>query len=124
MLICPNITVTGWPTRPEAVAKILEEDLLLFPTKWESLSIALLEVMYIGKPCIVSMADVNRDVIKNGENGYVCASKDDYLSEIKAFSENKGRCEVFSQKVHEDILSTYNVHAMEKRYRSLFDRIL
>ena len=87
-LTSKNITITGWLNRTDAMIKILESDIFLFPSAWESLSIALLEVMYSGKPCIVSTADGNRDVIQNGKNGYVCKKKDEYVEALQMLIKN------------------------------------
>ena len=40
--------------------------------------IILMEVMYMGKACVVSNVDGNRDVIQNEKNGFVCAGKQEY----------------------------------------------
>lgn len=119
-LTSPNIKVTGWLNRTEAVARIMESDLFLFTSAWESLSIALLEVMYIGKPCVVSNVDGNRDVIQNGKNGFVCNQQEEYISAIKTLLGNKDFAKVMGEKARQDIIEKYNVIVMEKEYRRLF----
>ncbi len=120
----PNIEVTGWLSRPEAVAKIMESDIFLFPSAWESLSIALLEVMYIGKPCVVSAADGNRDVIETGKNGYVCRKKEEYVEALHMMLENPELAKQMGDKAHCDILEKYNVGVMERKYRKLFNEYI
>lgn len=119
-LTSPNIRVTGWLSRPEAVARIMESEIFLFPSAWESLSIALLEVMYLGKPCVVSAADGNRDVIRSGENGYVCRAKQEYIKALKTLLSDPSLAEKMGRQAHEDIMTKYNVTAMETAYRELF----
>lgn len=115
----PNIEVTGWLTRVQATAKIMESDIFLFPSAWESLSIALLEVMYIGKPCVVSRVDGNKDVIQSDYNGYVCDTKEEYLCAISNLIENKKVAEQYGRQARQDILDKYNVYIMEREYRTL-----
>lgn len=115
----PNIEITGWLTRVRATARIMESDIFLFPSAWESLSIALLEAMYIGKPCVVSRVDGNRDVIRPNYNGYVCDTKEEYLFAISDLLGNKKKAEQYGKQARQDILSKYNVNVMEQEYRVL-----
>lgn len=115
----PNIEITGWLTRVQATARIMESDIFLFPSAWESLSIALMEVMYIGKPCVVSRVDGNRDVIQPNYNGYVCDTKEEYLHAISDLLENKEIAGQYGQQARQDILDKYNVNVMEQEYKKL-----
>ena len=123
-LTSKNIKVTGWLDRVHAIAKILSSDFFLFPSAWESLSIALLEVMYTGKVCIVSDCDGNRDVIINKKNGYVCSKKEDYINAIKTLLENPQLSIEYGDAAKNDIVNIYNVNEMEKKYKSLLKRII
>lgn len=115
----PNIEITGWLTRVQATARIMESDIFLFPSAWESLSMALMEVMYIGKPCVVSRVDGNKDVIQSHYNGYVCDTKEEYLHAISELIENREIAEQYGKQARQDILDKYNVNAMEREYRKL-----
>ena len=115
----PNIKITGWLTRVQATARIMESDIFLFPSAWESLSIALLEVMYIGKPCVVSRVDGNKDVIRSNYNGYVCDTKEEYLNAIINLIKNKDIAKQYGRQARQDILEKYNVNVMEQEYRKL-----
>jgi glycosyltransferase involved in cell wall biosynthesis len=46
-------------------------DLLLLPSLWEGLPYSILEAMNVGTPVFASNIDGNRDIIINGENGYL-----------------------------------------------------
>lgn len=119
-----NIEVTGWLPRVEAIARIMESAVFLFPSIWESLSIALMEVMYIGKPCVVSSADGNRDVIQTGKNGFVCDRKEEYIDAISQLLQNAEMAEKYGKQARQDILDKYNVKVMECEYRKLLDKVV
>lgn len=65
-LTSPNITITGWIKREEALRIIRNVDFFILPSLWEGLPISLLEAMYLRKICLVSDVIGNRDVIKMG----------------------------------------------------------
>lgn len=115
-----NIEITGWVSRAEAIAKIIVCDMLLFTSKWESLSIALLEAMYVGKMCIVSNADGNKDVIKDGINGYVCYKLEDYLKHISYAYTNTDLIESMGSNSREAVIKRYNLDVMERKYKEYF----
>lgn len=123
VLTSSNISITGWLTRPQAIARIMDSDMFLFPTLWESLSIALMEVMYLGKPCVVSKCDGNKDVIKDGINGFLCDSIDDYAEAIRKLLHNSQLGEKLGAQAKKDIVDIYNVEQIEKKYRNLFGKI-
>lgn len=50
-------------------------DIFVFPSKREGLSVALMEALACGTPCIVSDIRGNKDLIVNGVNGYICNIK-------------------------------------------------
>ena len=118
-----NITVTGWLSRKEALEKVYNSDLFLFTSAWESLSIALLEVMYIGVPCVVSNIPENTDVIHDGINGVSCESVDEYVNAIKVLMNNKEQRENYAAKAKNDILQKYNTGKIEMEYKQLFEKM-
>jgi glycosyltransferase involved in cell wall biosynthesis len=48
-------------------------DLLILPSLWEGLPYSILEAMNVGTPVFASNIDGNRDIVINGENGYLFA---------------------------------------------------
>lgn len=119
-----GITVTGWQDRVSALARVMAGDVFLFPTVYESLSIALMEAMYTGRPCVVSNADGNRDVIWTGANGFVCRTKEEYVQAIRYLYNNRDAAEKMGTAARQDILDKYNVHVMEKAYRVRIEKSL
>ena len=66
-LTAPNITITGWAERKDALKYSASGDVFVLTSLWEGLPISLLEAMYMKKVCIVSNIIGNRDVI-HGKN--------------------------------------------------------
>ena len=119
-LTSPNITITGWKTREEALKILNEHDVFVLCSLWEGLPISLLEAMYFKKICIVSDCIGNRDVIVDGENGFVADKLEDYLKIIQNILE-KDFVDVNSiiGKAKEDVDNIYNTQVMIFKYKKM-----
>lgn len=82
-LTSPNITITGWKSREEVLKILNEQDVFILCSLWEGLPISLLEAMYMKKICIVSDCIGNRDVIVDGENGFIARLLENYKMKIQ-----------------------------------------
>lgn len=110
-----NIQITGWHDRRTAIHHAVNTDVFLLTSRWEGLPISLLEAMYMKKLCVVSDVIGNRDVIRDGENGFVCSNVEAYVKAIK-----EKQTAVMKEKAYEDILSIYNTEVMARRYRVIY----
>ena len=112
-LTSKNIIVTGWKTREEVLNLVNDNDIFLLTSLWEGLPISLLEAMYLKKCCIVTNCIGNRDVIKNGENGFII-NNDNYKEIINNL--NEVIYDKVSQNAKKDILNVFNTDRMSKEY--------
>ena len=119
LLDAPNIEITGWVSREQALRRAMEGDVFLLTSRWEGLPMSLLESMYLGKTCAVSDAAGNREVIRTGENGFVCRRVEEYVQAIR--QARAGRTMPLIRRARRDVLDTYNVEAMARAYRQLYD---
>lgn len=113
-----NIEITGWVERQKALELSMNADVFVLPSLWEGLPISLLEAMYMKKLCVVSDVIGNRDVIHNGENGYVCKEVDEFIRAIKE------RKEEYVERAYQDLLENYEVKVQAERYAEIYDRTL
>lgn len=70
-----NINVLGKISKNEVMEKIRNYDYLILPSEEEPFGIVLLEALASGVPCIVSNAVGPREIIRNGETGFVIEGK-------------------------------------------------
>ena len=109
-----NIEITGWVDRDEALRKSMNADVFVLTSLWEGLPISLLEAMYMKKLCIVSDVIGNRDVIHNGDNGYVCQN----VAEFKtAIEERKPE---YIEKAYQDLMEKYDTKFQIKQYAEIY----
>lgn len=115
-----NITITGWLDRASAIGHAVNADAFVLTSRWEGLPISLLEAMYLRKPCIVSDVIGNRDVIRNGENGYICTTDAEFVQAIRTVRD--GDPTPLVEAAVTDIETTYNKNVMVQQYREIYER--
>lgn len=120
VLDSPNVTVTGWLTRKEAMRKLQRGKIFILTSLWEGLPISLLEAMYLGKVCIVTDVVGNRDVIKDGINGFVCQTSDDFVHVINNITSGKIDMSKLVAHAQHEIVKRYNTDVMAEEYSHIY----
>lgn len=108
-----NIQITGWTDRATAIKYAVNADVFLLTSLWEGLPISLLEAMYMKKVCVVSDVIGNRDVIKSGENGFVCSGMAEFVQAIKNCQKDTDK---LTNQAYKDIINMYNTKVMAQEY--------
>lgn len=116
-----NIQITGWKTREEVLKILNENDIFILTSLWEGLPISLLEAMYLKKVCIVTDCIGNRDVIKDGENGFVAKDIDEFLLIIENIKKQKINVNKIINEELNDIRQKYNVKVMSEKYKKEYE---
>lgn len=120
-LTAPNMEVTGWKPRKEALAMAKGTDAFILCSLGEAIAMSLIENMYIKKLILVSNTMGNKSVIKDGINGYVCETAEDYTERIKA-AMRKFPSEL-PERAYQDVLEVYNTEAMKKKYIEFYNSL-
>lgn len=121
-LTAPNIEVTGWKPRKEALAMAKGADAFILCSLGEAIAMSLIENMYIKKLILVSNTMGNKSVIKDGVNGYVCETAEEYAAKINAAI--KSFPKELPERAYQDVLKIYNTEAMKKKYIEFYNRII
>lgn len=82
---------------------------------------SLIENMYIKKLILVSNTMGNKSVIKDGVNGYVCETAEEYAEKIKAAM--KRFPSELPERAYQDVLDIYNTEAMKEKYIKFYNSI-
>lgn len=122
-LTTPNIKVTGWVDNKTALNYLADTDIFILTSLWEGLPMALLEAMYMKKICIVSDVVGNRDVIHNGQNGYICDSVSNYI-EIVRKVKNKNNFDQVITNAKNEVINHYNSRIMAQQYKQIYKKHL
>lgn len=121
-LTAQNITVTGWKPREEALSIAKQSDVFILCSLGEAIAMSLLENMYLKKLILVSDVVGNKSVIKDGVNGYVCRTADEYAKRIRqamiAFPEE------LPERALEDVRTIYNTKTMTRRFIVFYNDLI
>lgn len=122
LLTAPNIEVTGWKPRHEAIAMGKGAQIYVLCSLGEAIAMSLIENMYIGKLCLVSNTMGNKSVIKNGVNGYTCDTAEDYALRIREAM--KHFPQELADRGRQDIFEHYNTERMKRDYIQFYNDVI
>ena len=121
-LISPNIEITGWLDRKNALSRSVSADVFLLTYLWVGLPISLLEAMYMKKSGVVNDIIGNHNVIQSGESRYVCKEVSEFVEIIESVQD--GKSSELVDAAYEDILHKYNKGVMAEEYSTIYDEAL
>lgn len=120
-LTAPNIEITGWKPRLEALAMAKSADAFILCSLGEAIAMSLIENMYIKKLCLVSNVMGNKSVIQDGKNGYVCEKAEDYANRLKQAMKKFPR--ELTENAYQDVLNIYNTNTMKEKYIKFYNSL-
>lgn len=118
-----NIIFTGYISAPQRYLECM--DIFLLPSLSEGTSMTLLEAMSLSKPCVVTDAGGNPEIIENGFNGIVSKNgdcKSFHRSIIKLFS-NPNLLRNMGQNSNIRFKDKFNIKLMKTGYENLYQKL-
>lgn len=112
-----NIEITGWKSRQEVLEILSKQDIFVLTSLWEGLPISLLEAMYMKKICIVSDVIGNRDVISDGENGFIGHSLEEFRNKILNVCNKNINIQSIKEKAYMCVNEIYCINKMCDEYK-------
>ncbi len=120
-LVAPNVEITGWKSRKEALALAKGADAFILCSLGEAIAMSLIENMFIKKLVLVSNTMGNRSVIQDGINGYVCMTAQEYADRIKTAM--KEFPQKLPERAYQDVLNIYNTEVMKQKYIKFYNSL-
>ena len=103
------------------IERLKSWDIFLYaPVRDEGLSVALLEAQACGVPCIINNKYGNIEIMKNGTNGYVCLSLDEFREIISELMKNPKELEALKKSTKEHFDKNLDAKHMAREYYNLF----
>lgn len=102
--------------------KLAEADMFVSCALWEGMPLMLLEAQALGIPVIATNCVGNRDVVVDGETGFLCRSKDEMKNRIVLLAsdqEMRRRMSLAAKERSESFKISNQVTALESLYEKL-----
>lgn len=126
--VCNNdlkdeVIFIGYTENPYNILKLC--DIFILPSLWEGFGLVLIEAMSLGIPCITTNHSGSKYFIKNYENGLICNSNaNDISNKINEFMNlSEGKKAGIVSKGYETS-NKFEASNISKQYLDLFENIL
>ena len=115
-----NLRLLGY--RTDIIELLNTADIFAFSSFREGLSVALMEAMAAGLPCVVSRIRGNVDLIEDGINGYLCDPNDEvsFCESLKALVDGE-KYKNFDKYNCQTIMN-FDVHKIMKMMMKIYER--
>jgi glycosyltransferase involved in cell wall biosynthesis len=116
-----RITLTGW--RNDVALILSAFDIFVLTSLWEGLPIAVMEAMAAGVPVVATDTGGIKDVIQDGQSGYLAKPKDNkaICERIKELLANSQKRDEFARLAKKRISSReFSLNSMVKNTEELY----
>ena len=118
-----HVTLTGF--RSDVLSLIAACDVVVMPSRWEGLPMALLEAMALEKPVVATKVGGIPNVVHDGENGLLVAAGNMTMLEEKLnlILQDKALSERLAEQAKATVLNHYSARTVSRRYEALYDEV-
>ncbi|PIU78235.1 MAG: hypothetical protein COZ28_01385 [Candidatus Moranbacteria bacterium CG_4_10_14_3_um_filter_44_15] len=101
---------------------LVQNNLMIAPSKWETLPYSILEAQALGLPVIAFDIPGPNDIIKDSRTGFLVKTEEDFAGKIKDFAEGKIRLD--KSEIVENIEKRFNPEKMYDELLNMFQENL
>ena len=97
-----NVTILPWVARTNVLSIIKNSKIYVSTSRYEGMPYAVIESMSLKVPCVLTDVDGNRDLVKDGYNGYIIKNMDvkDMSLKICDLLENNDKRKQFGENAY------------------------
>lgn len=107
-----GVAVSGWCNRDEALRQLATLDIYIQTSLWEGLPVAVIEAMAAGLPVVATNVVGNRDLVRNGENGWLAEDRDDFLARLVPLIEDPAARRALGEQARAFAQENYSLDRM------------
>lgn len=82
----------------------------------------LIQYMALGIPAIATPVGVNKKIIEDGVNGYLCNTEEEWLARLKELLADERKREIMGRRGREKIVAQYSLSSNASNFLSLFSK--
>lgn len=109
-----NLSISGWMDREKVFGELPKFDIFVLLSLWEGMPLSLIEAQASGLPAIVFDVVGCRDVVINGETGFICSSMDDVVEKMQQLIHNDTLRMQMGLKAREMSLERFSADRMHR----------
>ncbi len=83
----------------------------------------LIQYMSCNLPAIASPVGINKDIINENVNGFLCSTKEEWINKIKFCIENKNTLEIMGKRAREIINNKFSLNYWDKLYTTEINKL-
>jgi len=123
-----NITLLEWTKRDDIFNIIKNAKLYISTARYEGLPYSVIEALALGKACVVSNADGNRDLVVNNSNGFIINNEDSsqFASAVITLLDNDEKRRNFEENSLKYFNENFNIentiHKLENIYKTELEK--
>lgn len=120
-----SLVFIPWKKKTE-LADLMRIDIGIMPLSnndWSNgkCGFKLLQYMALEKPSIASPVGINTQLIKEGYNGYICQTNDDWLSSLESLLTDQNKRIEMGKKGRNKVIQNYSVLSNRDNFLSFFE---
>ncbi|MBP9868540.1 MAG: glycosyltransferase family 4 protein [Alphaproteobacteria bacterium] len=120
-----NVSWLGRQDHTEVLKAMADHDLFILPSRYEGMPKVVIEAMASGIPVLVSDAPGNRDVVRHGENGFLCGlSADSLAGSIRSIKENREEIPRIIRQARKDAETLYSLETIANQEIGLYQTLM
>jgi glycosyltransferase involved in cell wall biosynthesis len=80
--------------------------------------------MALGIPTVMSPVGVNRDIIRDGENGFLADSMDEWVAKLSQLIDSPDLRHQLGSAGRQTVVDHYSFHSQKDRYVKIFNELI
>lgn len=118
-----HLEIAGWLPRAGVYAELAKTDIFVLPSLWEGMPLALIEAQASGLPAVVSDVVGNRDVVIDGETGFVCKTDAELLLKTRLLIEDADLRQRMGKAARDMAAVRFSVDRMHREMMAVYNNV-
>ena len=118
-----RVQILGWKSPDEVLHLLSQADVLLPPSHWEGMSMAVLEAMSLRLPVVASDIVGNRALVQHGVTGFLVSDDAQYLPSLCKIASDSQLRHTMGEAGQKRISDNFNALHISAKWRELYETI-